>query len=138
VGFTGTREGMTWEQIQTFVRLIQLIQAEHVMVVFHHGDCDGSDEIAHNCCLNLGVPSEVHPPTNPALRANVEHALKVHKPKPYLTRNRDIVKASSELIATPKSRTGRTGGTWRTIEYATDKIPVTIIFPDGETLETTP
>jgi hypothetical protein len=135
VGFTGTRTGMTMEQVETFARSMAEIDG---VVVFHHGDCVGADEIAHNICLQMGIPSESHPPTNPALRANVSNALKVHKPKPYMARNRDIVNASSRLFACPKSVTGRSGGTWRTVEYATSRIPVTIIWPGGSTLSSTP
>jgi hypothetical protein len=135
VGFTGTRTGMTLEQVETFAHLITTVGP---FVVFHHGDCVGADEIAHNVCFQLGIPSVVHPPTNGSLRANVDNAFQVLKPKRYLERNRDIMKASSRLYACPKSYTNRHGGTWNTISYATNRIPVTIIWPDGTTLETTP
>jgi hypothetical protein len=60
---------------------------------------------------------------------NASEVLPVKGP---LARNRDIVHASDKLIAAPKSRTYRTGGTWHTIGYAQKEgKPVTIVWPDG-------
>jgi hypothetical protein len=54
--------------------------------------------------------------------------------KPFLVRNRDIVRESDVLIATPKQvkEQFRGSGTWATIRYAREaKLPLVIIWPDG-------
>jgi hypothetical protein len=131
-GFTGTRDGMTEPQEWQLRRMLEKCD------VLKHGDCKGSDEKAHQLMVSLGTTStkfiEVHPPTNPKLRARCEGANQVFPPKPYRERNRDIVDGCRVLIATPKSKNEEQySGTWSTIRYAVSiGRPVRIIYPDGE------
>ncbi len=132
-GFTGTRNGMTWKQKAAFATYIH----DHPEITeFHHGDCAGSDEDAHNR-LHYGIYTITHPPENPARRAFTD-ADETRPPKPYLERDRDIVDETDILIATPAGPETLRSGTWATIRHArkTGK-PVLIINPDGSTsLET--
>ena len=56
------------------------------------------------------------------------------KPRPYLERNRDIVRACDRLVGCPKETVepspGRDQGTWSTVRYARRTgVPVTILWP---------
>ncbi len=114
IGFTGTREGMTDTQgIQLAKLLIDLKGKE-----FHHGDCVGSDEKAHKMALAAGYEVHIHPPKNKFYRAYCKIGIS-HPKEPYLTRNKNIVKATDILIATPETKEEKLrSGTWYTIRYA--------------------
>lgn len=133
-GFTGTRNGMTMEQRDTFGKLVGMSK----IVEFHHGECVGSDEDAHKMVniLSMAAKNTIkivgHPPDNPKLRANVV-VDEAWPEKPYLQRNRDIVRETECLIAIPESdKELSSGGTWFTIRYARQKNkPILLIWPDG-------
>jgi hypothetical protein len=129
VGFSGTRLGMTAFQLETFIEcLLELKPSE-----FHHGCCVGADFQAHMAAKKLEIGIVAHPPINRDLAFTPTGCIIVHKPYTYLERNSHIVDASELLIATPHSMTNRTGGTWRTIQYAKDaKKKICIITPMGE------
>ena len=60
VGFTGTQKGMTERQFDIFAAVISELQPEE----FHHGDCIGADEQAHDI-VHVVAPDckiVVHPP----------------------------------------------------------------------------
>ena len=124
-GFTGTQEGMT--RAQKFV-FKSILAAGH----FHHGDCVGADEQAHDIARTLGLYIITHPPINEYKRAFCD-ADEQCPAKEYLERNRDIVNVSSNMIATPKQFEEQLrSGTWATIRYARKmKKNLTIIYPDG-------
>ena len=57
----------------------------------------------------------------------------IRTPRPYLSRNKDIVRETDMLIATPaEAEEQRRSGTWSTIRFAR-KLgkPVFVIWPDG-------
>lgn len=86
---------------------------------FHHGDCVGGDEEAHEIALALGFRIVVHPPLNRSKRAFCTGAFQVLKPKSYITRNHDIVDVCRLLIAAPKTEEEELrSGTWATVRYA--------------------
>jgi hypothetical protein len=132
VGFTGTRAGMTPQQKN---HIKELLSTENV-VEAHHGDCIGADEQFHSLCRGLGIPVVLHPPSDPKLRAYCDGAIRSEKARPYLDRNKDIVRASSLLIASPKEPTPQVrSGTWSTIRYArTRGSRHKVIMPNGEEL----
>lgn len=129
VGFTGTRQGMSDQQLDAFVRLVRANFMSE-MSEFHHGDCVGSDAQAHEIVATmLRGRGEgyvyIHPPTESKYRALCNSQPRIIlQPKPYLERDRDIVDACDILIATPKEQPpiptgkGLRGGTWYTIRYA--------------------
>ena len=149
IGFTGTRNGCTEKQKETFGRLIREFASENSEMEFHHGDCIGSDADTHdliksyNKTRSTGNPMIFpqirifgHPPFNPKARAFKECDFLLPE-KDYIDRNHDIVNTCHILIATPKGYVEELrSGTWATIRYAikTDK-PVWIIFPDGNIRE---
>lgn len=126
IGFTGTRAGMTHVQAAGVAELIRGYGW------LHHGDCDGSDKQVHGIAGEIGMMTESHPPSNPALRAYCKADI-INEPKPYLDRDRDIVDATCRLIAAPAGMTEELrSGTWTTVRYARRVgKPVTIVFPDG-------
>ncbi len=104
---------------------------------FHHGDCDGGDEDAHNIVreeLGNSCRIIIHPPVDNQHRACCGDAFKILEPKTHLARNRDIVRAVGSLVGIPRLMQPEIrGGTWYTIDFATEKEPrpVTVIWPDG-------
>jgi hypothetical protein len=125
IGFTGTRDGMTAAQMETFQRFIVSCDDD---IVFHHGDCVGADYEAHKIftCLRPEAKVVVHPPTLSVLRAHCTG--QVLPAKSFLDRNKDIVDACSMLIAAPKGPEVMRSGTWSTIRYARKKhTPIKIL-----------
>jgi len=130
IGFTGTQNGMTYQQKVTFHKLINELRPKH----FRHGDCIGADEDAHDIVLDKSFASIfIYPPSDPKKRAYCSQYTSLCKPQPYLTRNRSIVDASDMLIACPATKAEQLrSGTWATVRYARKQgKPVTIILPDG-------
>lgn len=139
VGFTGTRNGMTEEQ----ERMLMWFLLDLDPGKFRHGDCLGSDKQSHLLVRDILKRCfiEIHPPTNPKLRAFCEGDL-VHEPKEYKTRDRDIVDKSNIMIGCPKlMESEQWSGTWYTLRYALEtyqqlnltgeKREVITIWPNG-------
>lgn len=117
MGFTGSRDGMTNNQISQFYKI--LLNYVHNKFEFHHGDCFGADDQAHEMVKSMCFEAMfvIHPPLNPSLRAY--RTGYVHEPLPYLLRNRNIVTNTEFLIAAPKENNEITrSGTWSTIRFA--------------------
>jgi hypothetical protein len=136
VGFTGTQLGMTNKQKTRFEEWIGISN----ITEFHHGDCIGADEEAHEIVNSStrDITIIIHPPKDMSKRAfcgkGDEGGSILFKPeKPYLDRNHDIVRASTVLIACPKKIYEETrSGTWATIRHAKKcGVMVLIIWPDG-------
>ena len=138
VGCTGTREGMTDQQKDSFRGVVADIgMVEGLRWTFHHGDCVGSDEEAAGLVAQetFGMVWIVgHPPIKEDYRAHFPSNEDM-EPKDYLARDRDIVDATSILIATPKEMEQQTsGGTWYTVKYKQESAQsdgLCIIWPDG-------
>lgn len=130
LGFTGTSEGMTEQQKESFLQIV----TEEKPWEFHHGLCVGSDEQAHDIIREaLSLCSIVgHPPTRKNKYAHRECNFML-EPKDYLVRDKDIVAASDMLVATPlQDEEVLRSGTWATIRYARNKrIPIKIIQRNG-------
>ena len=137
LGFTGSRNGMTQSQRETFLRLLH----EKSPSVFVHGDCVGADEQAHKIVEdNLPTVSIVVAPSlNASLRAWCKPRTGVLcEARASIARNRTIAIMCDELIAAPRKRLVPDGGfipqsgTQQTIEFAQDNgRPVTVINEDG-------
>lgn len=128
IGFTGSRAGMTEKQAGVVKRLLIIFGVK----ILHHGDCIGSDTRVHKISTKLGLDTHIHPPKNPTLRA-FNKGTKIFESREYLDRNKDIAQISEALIATPRSMTVQTGGTWYTIRYARlIGKRVYIITPEGD------
>lgn len=132
VGFTGTQAGVTASQGETLLSaLIGFREAGALWM--ENGDCIGADDDAGRYWRTLGGKISLRPPVIDKKRAWMP-ADRTAKAKPYLDRNRDIVKASDAMVATPAEPDEQPrGGTWYTIRYARklDK-PLMIIGPDGK------
>ena len=133
LGFTGTRAipGSPKAVQERRDRLFALMKEfwEAGFSVFHHGDCIGADELAHQIACKLNFHIVVHPPNNSRNRAfcgkcdeesGESDSVWWMPKKPYLSRNRDIVDQSNVLIAMPNDpmREELRSGTWSTIRYA--------------------
>lgn len=132
LGFSGSRDGMTRAQLEKLREMVGGLNPDEG----HHGDCEGSDEGFHALCVEFHIRTVAHPPESDRLRAYCE-ADDVRQPKPYIGRNRDIVGEVDLLIACPKqeqqpsARELRGHGTWSTVRYATNRIPIYVILPSG-------
>jgi hypothetical protein len=117
MGFTGTQVGMTAGQKEELQHVL-MDGVEIGFTHFHHGDCVGADEQAHDCAKALGYLIVIHPPLNPSKRAYCV-GYETREPKDYLDRNHDIVEETAVLIAAPKQRFEvQRSGTWATVRYA--------------------
>ena len=138
VGFTGTRNGMTSQQINMFQDLVVKLFYNKGVAEFHHGDCVGADADAHdimesfNAARTDKVMLHIHPPVDDKLQAK-RTADVVHEPDTYLARNRKIVNAVDAMIACPPTNTEmKRGGTWYTINYSRKtNTEIYIIYPNG-------
>ena len=134
IGFTGTRKGMTKEQMVRVKYHFGDAPAERITM--HLGDCKGADTEAHALADGLGIKLHGHPPDNPRHRSFLRYDV-TEEPLPYLERNHAIVDACNILIATPKEHEEvLRSGTWATIRYAkAQNKPIVIIYPDGNEQE---
>ena len=142
VGFTGTRKSMSAGQLKTVRKILEGMQLlvkdqsiSNVSVV--HGDCIGADEEFDGIASSLGIERQIYPCTLEDQRAHCENlgAKVKQKSKTPLERNKDIVKSSNIVIATPSSNVEeQRSGTWATIRFARKtKAMLIIVFPDGKT-----
>ena len=128
VGFTGSQEGMTLEALNTLKYLLEQLEEFEL----HHGDCEGSDFIAHRAALKLNARIIIHPPSKTNKRAFSHGATVTLDPRPYLDRNKDIVDSTEVLFATPLGPEKLRSGTWSTIRYAKKRgKKIILIKPDG-------
>ena len=131
IGFTGTRHGMTEPQKKALKNILKHKEFEE----FHHGDCLGSDQQAHDIATQYKSIHNIkiigHPPKYNKYRAYCQFDF-AKKPADYLTRNRDIVNNTDFLIATPDTIEKLHSGTWSTVRYArTEKKRIYIIHKSG-------
>lgn len=133
IGFTGTAQGMTRAQMSTFYHKI-LRRSGLLIVQFHHGDCVGADEQAHNLVRKENPDIQIvgHPPKNPKQRAWCVCDV-LMKEDDYIPRNHNIVDAVEEMVATPKGmKEELRSGTWATIRYTKKQgKALWIIWPNG-------
>src|SRR4051794_39513774 len=107
VGFTGTRKGMTQPQAEAVADLMYRLFDNVNGNWFHHGDCVGADQEAHDYAQQIGYNIHLHPPLDGRLRAYCELTEfdKCEEPKQLLERDKAIVKACQILIAAPAQAT---------------------------------
>lgn len=138
VGFTGTSRGMAPEQKQRVLEFLSVIKLEHPTEVleFHFGLCIGADEQAAIIAKRLGFRVVAHPgtpkdSTSMRWRSEWSESDEVREPKPFISRDRDIVDETDEMVATPVSeKEERASGTWTTVRYARKKEKkVTVLNP---------
>jgi hypothetical protein len=133
VGFTGTQGGMSPMQYHSVRKLLSVLRLTIKEV--HHGDCIGSDAHFHDLCT--AYPIIIHPPINESKRAFCKGATRILPAKDYLSRNKDIVRETEVLIATPSGLTEELrSGTWSTIRFAVKLGKrVIIVLPDGRMVD---
>lgn len=146
VGFTGTRHGMTFQQIHNVrVLLVCLKQwrtdrTESATLTCHHGDCVGADAKFHEIARAMGGTRLVgHLPVDESHRAFCMFD-EAREPLTHMKRNREIVRASQFMIATPfEAVEQERGGTWATIRMARKaKVPIAVVTPAGPLLDSWP
>jgi len=139
---TGNQHGMSSKQIEVGRNLLSGLQRQF-KVVAHHGDCIGSDDHFDQICVELGIHRIIHPPDRVSKRAFCQRrspeTCQVLDEKPYLDRNRDIVRAANTMYGFPRelSEPVQTrSGTWYTIRQARKTQTLChIIYPDGRILD---
>ena len=140
VGFTGTREGLTDQQLAWLYSLLEDQSPDMAITEVHHGACVGADLAVHQAALDANCLVHVWPPTNMSLCATeclIQGPLvTIHPRMPYFNRDREIVNATEGLIALPKHDAQpdppQWGGTWYTVDFALRmNRPVIICNPKG-------
>lgn len=98
----------------------------------HHGLCVGADEqFDAMLAYSIGCVVHGHPPINRSKMADITCDV-MHEAKEYLPRNRDIVDATTWLMAAPKGPEEQRSGTWSTVRYARRLgRSITIVMPDA-------
>jgi len=121
---------MTWSQLTSLRRILDDQDVE-----FHHGCCEGADTEAHLLANALGLSIVCHPPLSQSKQGvfpTPGDAFVWWEPKEYLVRNRDIVEATTLLIACPAKTEVLRSGTWATVRYARKRRHrILIVHPDG-------
>jgi hypothetical protein len=132
VGFTGTQQGMTPEQLDWISNKLGYLRAPDLSDEAHHGDCIGADAQFHSIAKDFGFLIILHPPLNPEKRAFC-FSDNIRPEKDYLERNRAIVDETDILLAAPlESEEQLRSGTWATVRYARKQHKtVLVIFPNG-------
>lgn len=127
VGMTGTRSGVSAEQVLAMVEMLDGASA------LHHGDCVGADAAAHRTASTMHVHVVVHPPSIITHRAFCRGSdVVVLEPRPYLVRNKEIVRSSEIVWAFPSGPEELRSGTWSTVRFARKTgVPVVVVYPDG-------
>jgi hypothetical protein len=136
IGFSGTRQGMTNEQVLQVHMLLGDLKSVGATEATH-GMCIGADaqfhEMAHALkYFTIGWPG-LTAFGQMKHRSTVEPDL-VMPAKPFLIRNQDIVRESDVMIITPAQTTPQRegSGTWATIRYTRSaQKPLIILWPDG-------
>lgn len=130
IGFTGTRRGLGNSQGLKLRATISSLEVGE----FHHGDCIGADEQAHDIVRQLVPNAHIvsHPPKNTTYQAFTKSD-QYWKPKEYMVRNDDIVRETQLLIACPWEMDEQIrSGTWATVRRARKAgKPVIVIQPNG-------
>ena len=144
VGVTASRHGLKTAQLKELTTWLTVLRKASTSSLtlkdtFHHGDCVGGDEQAAEIAKELGYWIVGHPPTKDKWRAWFPSD-ETREPRGYHDRNMDIVSESGVLFGAPASMTDRSGGTWWTINWATEvgsmylaavRRPIVVIRPDG-------
>lgn len=120
IGFTGTREGCSEEQLSTLKKIMEKAPKD---AKCNHGDCVGADKDFGRLCESLDLEIVTYPGS----------------PGSYLKRNREIVENSQVMIACPldnklqrHEQYWKKGGTWYTAQHARSKAkPLILIWRDG-------
>jgi hypothetical protein len=132
VSFTGTRKGMTEWQKQQLRKW--LLDHKEEISLFAHGCCCGADVEAHAIVrevLGKGTYVAVFPSTAKTRMPVPSDANSVAAPKAPYDRDRDIVKAGSDvLLAAPLDNPEKTlrSGTWATVRLAKKQGTEVVIF----------
>jgi len=135
IGYTGTRRGMTIEQIAALCKIMLSYHKMSGAFRWHHGMCVGGDTESHKLAKIFDFNVRGHPPNDSRYVTVFTDLDSMADPKNYLVRNHDIVDESSILIATPKEHKEiLRSGTWATVRYAKSHgLKVVIIDPLGHT-----
>lgn len=130
IGFTGTQQGLSFEQRETLADVLENSDFDIAM----HGDCIGADRDFHDIVRNLDfdVKVVVFPSNIEGKRAFCDADSVMDSADP-LVRNAAIAQLCDTLIACPKefSEVLRSG-TWATVRYAMKaQKTIVLILPDG-------
>ena len=113
LGVTGSRHGRPQRLEAKFFSFLAVEDVSE----FHHGDCAGWDEQCYTIAKHYGIKTVAHPPDDDKFWAHTKSDI-ILPPKPYLDRNKEIVRAVDFLIAAPDGPEKQRSGTWSTVRYA--------------------
>lgn len=135
LGFSGTKKGMTPEQVRYVLK--QLRRAG----VVHHGDCVGADAQCDSLCASFNIERCAWPGLDSYGKSPSRamcNAQTIMDPMPYHGRNRLIALHGVDgLVAAPEGEEERFphSGTWHTVRWARRyERKLFIVLPDGSEL----
>jgi len=131
-GFSGTRAGMSHTQYE----IIRVCLSIGKPAIVRHGGAHGSDTEFHalwreECPLRF---ADIWPADQARVKLfDGQDHVAMNSVRPPLTRNEEIVKRSTFLIAAPHSQKEELrSGTWTTVRMARRiHVPVLIVWPNG-------
>lgn len=129
LGFTGTQRGMTHAQMDGVMYFL----GAHTYKIARHGDCIGADAEFDEYASIAGLTIHIHPCNITEKRAWTKNFWVEHPVRAPLDRNKDIVRMSDFLLATPgEMQEELRSGTWATVRFARKvNKPLRIIYPNG-------
>lgn len=132
IGFTGTRAGCTYSQKLTLQEVLEELRTKYYAEWMHNGDAIGCDYEAAEIWHSLDGKIFLRPCDHKD-RGFFPHYDKIAPKRKPLDRNKDIVSASSFVVACSATmKETQRGGTWSTVRYAESRgRKVIIVFPDG-------
>lgn len=136
IGFTGTRKGMTAEQIvavrEELRDQLQLHEGQELQA--HHGDATGADSEFHRLCQELALRVVIHLPLTDHERAFCKGASEERPRMDFRGQSESIVNGTQILIAAPDGMNERLrgSGTWNIIRIGRKAgKTIVICYPDG-------
>lgn len=133
ISFTGTQNGMTQAQKDSFVDIMSRLE----ITSFIHGDCVVADEESSQILVSNDFidPSNIekYPSNIESKRAHTKEGKNMMLPMDPLLRNKLIVESGDVLIAVPKGFSElKRSGIWSTVRHARKmRKDVILIFPNG-------
>ena len=134
IGFTGTREGMSWQQQNEIGHLLEshFDWNDELVNQVHHGECIGADSDFHELARLGGWDIWGHPSDLATRNADLAGFTFQFEPSKPIERNHHIVDQTEFMVGAPKGLEYVRSGTWSAIRWARKRQRyIFIVYPNG-------